>query len=73
LQQLYISGCNVHQLLACRVLRQVTELRLRFDNTDHDFKNARRSLTPILEFVALAMPQLVSLDISHNELRQACL
>ena len=73
LQQLYISGCHAEHLVACRVLRRMTELGLRFDNTHHDLKNARRSLMRLINYVAAAMPQLVSLDISHNNLRQACM
>ena len=60
LRQLHISDCGWSSqlgLAACRVLRQVTELRLQDQMVDQ----------PILPFVAEAMPQLVVLDISFGD------
>jgi hypothetical protein len=34
LQQLHITRCGVQQLSACRVLRQITELRLQYNEVD---------------------------------------
>ena len=63
----------MNHLSACRVLQQVTDLRLRFDTGSYQYvQRKKRSLTPVLELVAATMPQLVSLDISHNDLRSAC-
>ncbi len=75
LQQLHISGYNDRHLSwlpACRVLRQLTELRLWFRDCPYCPWGTKRSLTPILELVAADMSQLVKLDISHNDLRSAC-
>ena len=56
LRQLHISGCGLADLPRCKVLRQVTELRLHTSDIGW----------PILDFVAAAMPQLVTLDMSHK-------
>lgn len=56
LRQLHIADCGLEHLSCCRVLQQLTELRLH----DNDVG------WPILNIVAVAMPRLVILDISHS-------
>ena len=60
LRQLHTNDCGMSSelgLTACRVLRQVTELRLQDQVFDQN----------IISFVAEAMPQLVILDISFDK------
>ena len=58
LQQLHISDCGLAHLSRCRVLQQLTELRLHGNDIGW----------PILDVVAVAMPRLVILDISDSDI-----